>query len=345
MNVWCEVYTENLLKNIELIKSKSSKKLFSVVKANAYGLGLNEIASILDPVVDSFAVSTLEEALKLNTQKDILVLTPLCVYNDYEDVQENIVLTIDDEKDLSFLKGDRNYRIHIYVNTGMNRFGIDRGELPLFIDNIHENHKNISIEGIYTHLHNAKDVNYTLKQIDIFKQCVAPYLNTIENIHCLNSAGFLNEQLREAASFTNAFRAGNLLYGLAGNAQGFKEVCSFKTRMLKSFNVRAGSTVGYNNAYKVKKDMMVGVLPLGKIHKFHCSMNSKLSIKAILRMIYRHFIPLTELYFENKPLTVLGGTPNMDNTLIDATGLNAGDTITIKLSPVMADSSIPKVFI
>ncbi|QLY78634.1 alanine racemase [Clostridium intestinale] len=345
MNVWCEVYKDKIIHNVDLIKKKSSKKLMAVIKSNAYGLGINEISSILSPLVDSFAVSTLEEAQSLTIEKDILVLTPLCVFQDYNDINSNIILTIDDEEDLSYLNMEKQYRVHIYVNTGMNRFGIEIDKLPKFIDYIKSNYKNVIIEGIYTHLHNAKNTNYSLKQIENFKRCVTPYIGIIPNIHCLNSNGFLNDVLYEACDFTNFIRIGNLLYGYSGLDKGFKQTYSFKSKILKSFKVTKGNTVGYGDKYKAPRDMLIGVLPIGKIHNFYCSVNRHgLSLINLLRIIYRFFVPLKELYFEDNPINIIS-QPNMDNTLIDATHLKVGDIITVKLSPIIADSSIKRIYI
>lgn len=345
MNIWCEIYKDKLIKNIAIVRGKSQKKLIAVIKSNAYGLGIDAISSILEPLVDSFAVSTLEEALNLNTDKDILVLTPLCVFHDYHSLNKNIILTIDDEKDLSYLASDKNYRVHIYVNSGMNRFGIEPDKLAWFIKHITNNYQNITIEGIYTHLHNAKNTNYTLKQIYKFNECVNPFIDSIPNIHCLNSAAFLNSDLCTAADFTNSIRIGNLLYGYTGQEYGFEQIYSFKSKILKAFKVKKGSTIGYGNGYKAKKDMLIGVIPIGKFHKFHCSVeNNKLTLKNLLRIIYRFFKPLNELFYENRPIKIIN-QPNMDNTLIDASNLNVGDIINIKLSPILADSSITKIYI
>ena len=183
---WCEINLDKLDYNVKLIKKNTCKKIIAVVKGNAYGLGIEEITRFLSDKVDTFAVSTMEEALKVQSNKDILILTPLYNFKNINEIVKNIIITIDSEECLHNISNHTKCRIQIYVNTGMNRFGVDPNKFYDLIQEIKSQYKNITIDGIYTHLHNVKDIKYTLKQINHFKSITLPFINDIPNIHCLN---------------------------------------------------------------------------------------------------------------------------------------------------------------
>lgn len=90
-NFWCEVYLDRLEANIKKIRCSTSKKIMVVIKGNAYGLGIEKISEFLDDKVDSFATAYLQEAQKVKSSKDILILTPEFKTEDFENMKDNYV--------------------------------------------------------------------------------------------------------------------------------------------------------------------------------------------------------------------------------------------------------------
>jgi len=341
---WCEINLDKLAYNVNLIKKNTCKKIIAVVKGNAYGLGIEEITRFLNDKVDTFAVSTMEEALKIQSNKDIIILTPLYNFKYINEMKKNIIITIDSEECLHKISKDTKCRIQIYVNTGMNRFGVQPNKLYDLIQEIKSQYKNIIIDGIYTHLHNDKDIKYTLKQIDYFKSITLPFINNIPNIHCLNSNAFLNHDLNKAADFTNCIRVGNLIYGYCGENLGYKKIFNYYAQLVRSYKVSKNQYIGYNNTFKTNKDIKVSLLNFGYIDNFGCSKNSgNRLIYNLLKNIFHYFRP--PIFISNKGETVHIIGKFMNNVLINSDNISEDSILTVHMSSILADSSIKKEYI
>jgi len=328
--------------NLELIRKNTSKRVLAVVKCNAYGLGIEEITSFLDKKVDGFVVSDLDEAEKVCSSKPVLILLPKIDYEDLHRIKDNFILTIDNIEMLKKLK-NRPYTVHIFVDSGMHRFGIRAQELDEMIRKIKGDYTNITIDGIYTHLNHPRDSKYTRKQIQTFRQCVEKHVNQIPCIHLLNSRGYLKYK---DVDFDNHIRIGNLLYGYCGTRHGFKKVFSYKARLVSRTKVGKNKYVGYGNRYKTKKETYVGVVGVGYIHGFNSTRNVKSGLlHNLVRYIHQAIKREALIYLDGKPVDMLGGS-SMNFTQIDLDGLEVDqDSIfDIKLSSILADGMIPKEY-
>lgn len=344
MNFWCEIYKDKILQNIKKIKTLSNKKIMAVVKGNAYGLGVDQIVDIIEDEIDYYAVSSLKEAKEIKTKKEILILSPISEIE--SDSQDNFIYTIDNESQLSKIDKDKKYKIHIYINTGMNRLGIEPKNLDNLIDDIYKKYNNIVIDGIYTHLSNASDLEYTKKQVMLFKSTVEKYISIIPNIHCLNSKGFLSKEIRDITSFTTIVRAGNLLYGYDGLSFGFEKVFKVKAKVIKSYITQNDGYIGYSGKFTVKKDTLVGVLPCGTVDKIGYSKDIKESfLKGLLKYIRNNFKQKRIFYYKGKPLKLLC-TPNMNCSLVDVSNIPEEDIVVdVNISSILLDSSVKKIII
>lgn len=348
-NLYLEVNLYNIEKNISIIRNiLGNKKIIAVVKGNAYGLGLNGVCDFLQYKVDMFGVSNLDEAIELynlGIKNEILILTPIITkeYFDHELINK-FIITIDNEEILECIPKYLNINAHIYVCTGMNRRGIKIDELYEFINHIESNHSNINICGIYTHLHNTKDERYTLLQIDKFKRCVLMYKDKYF-IHVLNSKGFSNETIRNSCDFCDGVRIGNLIYGYDGSNIGIKECFNYYAKVISTYYVNKGESLGYGNSIKLKKNTKVGIIEIGNIHHlgFYREFRKNLAYD-ILKFFYRYFVPFYEIYNGNMGIKILGKS-NMNLTLIDCEYLNSGDYVKIAISPILGDSSINKKYV
>ena len=347
MNMWCEVYVNTLNENLKKVKTLSNKSVISVVKGNAYGLGISEVSKIIENDTEIFGVSTLEEANMITSNKDILIMTPVCEIPMKPKV--NHIYTIDSLNDLKLFNSSEKYRVHIYLDTGMNRLGIKSKDVDKLITDIREKHNNINIEGIYTHLNDTINVEKTKKQISILKEVYDKYKDEIKWVHCLNSKGLLNKELRECTSFTNLVRAGNVLYGYIGENNGFKKAFQVRAKVVKRYTVKENGNIGYGSKFKIKKGTVVGVLPCGSIDKIGFKRDGKPDIiKDCLRTIKNSIKRRSYIDFKGRKLYELC-EPNMNCTLIDITNINVNDNeeiiVNLNLSPIQADSCIKKQYI
>lgn len=348
-NLYLKINLQKVEENISIIRNiLGNKKLIAVVKGDAYGLGITKVCEFLQDKVDMFAVSNLNEAIKvsqLGIEKKILILTPIISKEYFEnEVIKNFIVTIDSKEVISWIPKEMNIDAHIYVCTGMNRKGIRPEELQDFIIDIEENYKNINIKGIYTHLHNVKNTEYTLKQIDKFYNCIKHYENKYF-IHILNSGGLVNEQIRKKADFSHGVRVGNLIYGYDGYSIGINQSFGYYAKVIDLYQVKKGETVGYGCTYLCKEDKQIGILEIGSIQHFGFYRKyTKNFFYDLLKFFYRYFIKECELYKGNEKIHIIGKC-NMNLTLIDGEKVNIGDYIKVNMSPILGDSSIHKEYI
>lgn len=345
MDFWCEVNKTAIKDNITKIKSLSGKKIISVVKGNSYGLDIVSMSGLIEKETDIFGVSTVEEANLINSDKDILIMTPVCKIP--KEPKLNHIYTIDDVNDLKLFDKSKYYRVHIYLDSGMNRLGIKNNELDSLISDIKHNHINIKVEGIYTHLHNTQNVEESKKQILMLKEVFDKYSSEIENFHCLNSKGLLNKELLNLASFTNLVRTGNLIYGFIGESQGFKKAFSIKAKVIKKFEIEEDGYIGYLSKSKVKKGTVVGVIPIGTIDKIGFKRDTQDNLFIdLMRFVKSKVNKRTYISFDGRAIKELC-EPNMNCILVDITQIKNEKNIVVdlNLSPIQASSSLKKVYV
>ena len=131
---WLEINLNNLENNINEIRKTipSKTKIMAVVKANAYGHGIIEISKKLEQIgIQDFAVATLQEAITLRQNRikgNILILGFTSIENLHYVIDYDLIQTIVDEeyaKKILNLSYNKKIKVHIKVNTGMNRIGIN----------------------------------------------------------------------------------------------------------------------------------------------------------------------------------------------------------------------------
>lgn len=281
---WAEIDTDALLHNFKTIKQTTDTKVCAVVKANAYGHGVDIVAPVLQKAgADFFGVSNIEEAIELRQigiTKPILVLgyTPCefatelannnisqCVYS-YEYA---------DELSKEAAKYNLKIKIHLKLDTGMSRLGFDcRNDDILGVNDAIKSAKlnGFEVEGVFTHFA-ASDRNkhqedgFTAEQYNRFYKAI----NTLKSSgidpeykHCCNSAALC----LDSDKHLNMCRAGIILYGLTPSAelklpQNFKPVMSFKSVVSQVKNIHCGDTVSYGRTFKAKKNMTVATVSAG----------------------------------------------------------------------------------
>lgn len=148
------------------LKNFQNRKICAMVKANAYGHGLNEIVEILKDKVDCFGVSNEDEGVCVRelTPKPILLCSKV---DDFEKCkQSNLEFFVESGNDVeNAVKLGLRHNCHLKINCGMNRYGEDDECELKKLDNLFEKHK-IKLKSICTHFSNTSDKIQTKKQYD-----------------------------------------------------------------------------------------------------------------------------------------------------------------------------------
>ena len=152
---------ENILKsNVEEIKSKYTdyKYYIGVVKNNAYNHGIHVVNALIEGGINYLAVSSLEEAImvrKYNRKIPVLCLEVIDLDYIYDCINNNVTITVESLsylEELNKMKLDYEIKIHLKLNTGMNRLGMSsKKDVNKCVEIINKN-KKLFLEGIYTHL-------------------------------------------------------------------------------------------------------------------------------------------------------------------------------------------------
>lgn len=254
-----EIDLDNLSHNIKAIKEKTGKDIIAVVKSDAYGYGSVPIVRKLTSLgIGKFAVNDIEEAIELcqnNIHQDILILNSLD-YNDYAHLYKysNLVLSInslDDALELNQYYYGINTKVHIHIDTGMNRLGINNLDEYLDVLNILQNNEKFIIEGIYTHFISSDPIIID-RQVDVFSSLVKRHDYKV--IHCANSGAL------DYTDFGNYIRIG---IGMYGTKQELKPVLNVKTKPLWVKKILKGESIGYEQKFIATQDTIVALLPVG----------------------------------------------------------------------------------
>lgn len=273
-----EINKGRLLHNLAFLQRVHPNfHIIPVLKANAYGHGLAQISQILNSAdCDLLAVDGYFEASKIReiTRHKILVMGYI--------KPENVKLL--DTKRCSFVVQDTDglitlgalnkpVNIHIELNTGMNRLGLQPDELDKYLQTLKALPK-LKLEGIMTHLADADNETsnlFTDNQVLLFDSLVESILNQgfePKYIHIAQTAG----STKAVSKYANSLRIGIGLYGinpLAPNDKHFTDldellpVLELKSEIIKVLELKAGDKVSYNGTFVADKPMRIGVLSLG----------------------------------------------------------------------------------
>lgn len=265
-NTYVEVNLKNIENNVRKLINKYNdyKYYFGVVKADCYGHnGIETVKTIIRGGCNYLAVATLDEALEIRKSiKDIPILCLGIVPIEYveECAPNNITITI---SDLEYLKSIATYdclKVHIKINTGMNRLGVnDKTQLNTIHQIIKDS--NLILEGIYTHIYNSPDEFATLNQFKRFEEITADInLEEIPIVHVSASEATIGYP---KLSYANGCRLGIAMYGLIDSKQEeLLSSFSLYSEVIQINDIK-NETVGYNGTYKVDGKEKIAVVPIG----------------------------------------------------------------------------------
>ena len=269
-DTYAEINLNNLYQNYLSVNNiLKNKTVIPVVKANAYGHGVIEVVEyLINKNIDYFAVSTLEEALEIRksfNNVEILVMGVVQPQYFNEASVEDIILTISNNNQLEGLVSLKStLKVHIKVDSGMNRLGFKTDKNVLNALQILDSNKYIIIEGIYTHFSTADcDLEYYKFQLNRFKNILELLNFDFKIIHASNSSSAIKYE--KDLSFTTHVRLGISLYGLTLDEETkfLKNTYKLITHISEIKQLNIGDKVGYGATYTAKKKELIGILPIG----------------------------------------------------------------------------------
>lgn len=330
---WIEINLDNLENNIKQIKNiiSSQTKIMAVVKANAYGHGMIEISKKLNQIgITDFAVATLDEGITLREagiKGNILILG----YTNFNNIdyllKYNLIQTIVDyeyAKRINQMDLKEKLKVHIKINTGMNRIGESYKNIDRLID-IYQM-QNLEILGTYSHLCvsdslKGDDKLFTNKQITNFFETVKKMQNLgydTGKIHIQASYGILNYPELNC----DYVRPGIIMYGVYSDESentktkiNLKPVLSLKSRITSIKEITQGESVSYGRIFKADKTMKIATVGIGYADGYPRNLSGK-NAKVLVNENYVNII----------------GRICMDQLVIDVSNLSKiedGDIVTL----------------
>ncbi len=268
----------NLLYNYLNIKKKVKKtKIMTVVKADAYGHGIKEVTSALNSTgknkPDYYAVAFIQEGIelrKLKIKQPILIFEPLAEKQDLHWIEKyNLLPTIFNYDHVEVInRAHKKIKVHIKVDTGMHRLGINYESALEFIKEISKI-KNIEIDGIYSHFATSdhKNKNFANLQFLRFKKLLDKLRS--ENVkyglaHMANSGAILD--LPE--TYLDMVRPGICLYGYYPSLETSKSiklrpVMSLISKVESVKEINKGESVSYGRRFKAYRKTKIISVPFG----------------------------------------------------------------------------------
>lgn len=319
-----EVDLDAIVHNLNYFRTKTPARIAVMVKAFSYGSGSREIASLLQfHRVDYLMVAFADEGIELRAAG---INLPIAVMNPEREAFDSMIafnlepgiyaLDILEDFEKSLVKhGIKRFPVHIKLNTGMNRSGLDNKDLPALLD-FFRTSRTVYIRSLFSHLAGSDEAEhdlFTMEQVGRFEQMTTLIQTELDYPvwrHILNSAGI--ERFPEY--HFDMVRLGIGLHGIGPAAANLKPVSSFKTYISSIREVAEGEPIGYNRKSYTTRPSRIAIVPVG----YADGLNRRLSNR------------IGELFVKGKRVPIIGNI-SMDSCAIDITDTDAtiGDEVEI----------------
>ena len=356
MLVNLEINKSNLEKNLKIVRS-INKNLICVIKDNAYGLGIENILPILlENKCDYFAVAYIEEAVKIqkllenlklknqNGKIKVMALNYVKPENVGDAIRNNIELTVFNFSQLlDYLKildeffENMTLKIHIKVNSGMNRLGFDKNEILELVKivkkyNLNNKSKNrLEIISIFSHISDAENQDETEKQVEKYEKILKIFSqNNVRYRYSHLQASPLLFKYGKKYNYDFA-RIGMALYGMEplSTDVGLLDVITVKSKIINIRNVKKNDKVSYGSKGIVKHDSKIGIVAIGYAHGLQKQIENsgeayilvngqkaKIIGEICMDMI---FVDLTNIenVKMNDEVVIIGSQENVENGIVE----------------------------
>ncbi len=276
-----EINLDAIVNNLNHFRAKLSPgvKIMAMVKAFSYGSGGFEIANILQfHQVDYLAVAYADEGVELRKAGIIL---PIMVMNAEEYAFDTMIKhqlepeifsfralrLLDKAIEQNAIPQNKPVKIHIKLDTGMNRLGFREEEIDKLISKLKTNDL-IYVQSVFSHLVASSKPeldDFSREQFSRFKSMANRIASEFDHkvlLHILNSAGIS----RFSEAQFDMVRLGISLYGVKSdesNHEHLQNVTRLRSVIAQVRSIKSGESVGYNRSFFAEKDMKIGIVSIG----------------------------------------------------------------------------------
>ena len=298
--------------NLSVVRQRAPRSsIFAVLKANAYGHGLERAARALE-AADGIAVLELEAAVRLRERgyrKRLALLEGAFEHADLEvAASHDLALVVHSEHQLRMIeaaRGDVRYDVLLKVNTGMNRLGFALRAAADARARL-EGHSRVGRLTLMTHFADADDVRGVDWQMEAFERVAAgqPLERSVANSAAI---------LRYPQTHPGWVRPGIMLYGCTPFADvsaaelGLKPVMTLASEIIATQTLRAGDRIGYGGTFAAERARRIGVVACGYADG------------------YPRHAPTGTPVLVGAERTITLGRVSMDMLCVDLTGIAAAD--------------------
>jgi len=316
---WIEISAANLAHNVaEVARRVAPRSILAVVKNNGYGLGVVNVARILEPAaaVAGFAVVKLAEALALREagiRKPVLLMGPFDEEGLTEvvgrDIMPMVYTPIGDMLDRLAARRGAPTAVHVCVDTGIGRVGVPHPQAAPLIREL-ARRSSVRIAGVMMTF--AEDPAFDREQLGRFQALCSSLEGEgvrLGKRHAASSFGLF----QHPDAFLDMVRPGMALYGLYSEPQfrgaailDLKPAVSLRARVIYVKQLRAGESAGYNRAYVAQRDVWVATLPVG-----HADGLPRVAAKGGRVRIGEHLYPLIASVSASHSIVEIGPEPRV----------------------------------
>ncbi len=277
-NCWVELSRTRLEENVGIFKALigPGRQLAAVVKANAYGHGMVNVAEVaLSAGADWLHVFSVEEGLTLRRagiDAPVLVLGPAHASELDAAIDAHLRLTVVDAASAEMISGAaKPATVHLKLETGTNRQGLRATDMMGIVSMLRAKH--VVVEGAYTHyadIEDTTDHTFANGQLERFHSMISDLDVSLSHTACSAAAILFPD------TYFRMVRVGIALYGLwpstetrvsaqalGRNALNLAPVMTWKTRISQVKAVPAGEYIGYGRTYRCTRAMRIAILPVG----------------------------------------------------------------------------------
>ncbi len=294
---------QSVKNNVTFLKKKMGKNviLSAVVKANAYGHGIEQIVPLFEKHgINHYSVFSYQEAVRvyncLSESRTIMIMGWISDTDIIDAIEkgielyifniERLVLSIECAKKLN-----KKVNIHLEAETGMNRSGLTEEELIKVIAIIKENEQYINVAGFCTHLAGAESIsNHSriLKQLKSYQRMstiletngISPQIKHVAN----SAASFIYPKAR-----MDMVRIGIMIYGFWSSSEVFiqyinnrknkidplNRILGWESQIMSIKEVKTGKFIGYGISYLAQTDIKTALIPVGYASGYSRSLSNK----------------------------------------------------------------------
>lgn len=255
MESYIKINLKQIAENYQTIRSYCKKNVIAIIKDNAYGHGLIQVGKTLSTInCNMLGVSSISEAILLRKNLIFLPILLLGRCDDYKLLYSlKITISISSLEQLETLsKSEFPISIHLKIETGMNRLGLEINEIPRALEII--NKSKLQLKGIFTHFHST---NYN-NQLKSFKKVLDLIPNKNKLLIHTQASSTINKQI----DICNTVRTGLALYGYSKFID-VKPSLELFCPIIRNKKIQHNTPVGYDYTEKTKQDGYILTIPFG----------------------------------------------------------------------------------